>query len=236
MKNYSNNISTRLSGRHKKCMQMVGEVKDKAILDIGSSFGWFEKFALENGCKEITGLEYDSALLSEAKTQISDRRARFIQGSALNLPFPDETFDMVTLFDVIEHIPKNTEQKALAEIRRVLKNGGEFYLSTPNKSFIANLFDPAWYFGHRHYSLKQLKNLCQKENIAVKNSYYGGGWWDIIYMTLLYFFKWVLRKEAPFKVFFDKKRDEEYLTKPNMFNIIFVKGQKNRRTKNSDYE
>lgn len=48
----------------------------------------------------------------------------------LDLPFEEKTFNLVYFTDVIEHLPKNTELKALAEIRRVLKNGGMLILST----------------------------------------------------------------------------------------------------------
>ena len=43
-------------------------------------------------------------------------------GSALALPFADETFEAVSAFDVIEHC--DPESQALAEVRRVLKPGG----------------------------------------------------------------------------------------------------------------
>lgn len=226
MKKYSDDIGVRLSGRHKKCIQLAGNVKGKDILDIGSSFGWFEKFALEKDCRKIVGLEYDAKLLEKAKEQIRDRRAQFVRGSALELPFESDSFDQVVMFDVIEHIPKNTEIKALGEIHRVLKKGGEFYLSTPNSNLIANIFDPAWYFGHRHYSIDRLRGMLEKSGLKVEEYSYGGGWYDIMYIWMLYFFKWILKSEAPGKDFFDKKRDEEYLSKDKMFNIVFLRARK----------
>ncbi len=52
-----------------------------------------------------------------------------ICGSVLALPFADETFDVVTAFDVLEHC--QPEETALAELRRVLAPGGRLLLSVP---------------------------------------------------------------------------------------------------------
>jgi len=54
---------------------------------------------------------------------------RFVCGSATALPFPDHSFDAVTLFDVIEHI--DDDKVAAAEVGRVIKPGGFVLLSTP---------------------------------------------------------------------------------------------------------
>lgn len=54
---------------------------------------------------------------------------RLAEGS--NLPFSDNSFDIVMSFDVIEHIPDTDAH--LNEVRRVLKPGGHYLLQTPNK-------------------------------------------------------------------------------------------------------
>ena len=56
---FQENIQNRLTGRHKKSLDFVGAVRNKRFLDIGCSLGWFEKFAIENGCKEIVGIDID---------------------------------------------------------------------------------------------------------------------------------------------------------------------------------
>ncbi len=54
-----------------------------------------------------------------------------------------------------------------SEAYRVLKKGGVFYLSTPYDNFFAKIFDPAWYFGHRHYSLNRLKNFAELNGFII---------------------------------------------------------------------
>lgn len=55
----------------------------------------------------------------------------FVQATVPPLPFADESFDYVVSFQVIEHIKRDRE--FVREVRRVLKKGGKFIVSTPNR-------------------------------------------------------------------------------------------------------
>lgn len=55
----------------------------------------------------------------------------FVQATVPPLPFADESFDYVVSFQVIEHIKRDKE--FVREVRRVLKKGGKFIVSTPNR-------------------------------------------------------------------------------------------------------
>ena len=221
---FQEDIEHRLTGRHKRCMRAVGNVRNKKILDIGCSFGWFEKFASENGCKEIIAIDTDVDMLSSAKRHIDTSNVRFMRGSATNLSkFKKDYFDIVVIFDVLEHVPKNKETAVFEEIKNVLKKNGLLVLSTPNKNLWSCLFDPAWYFGHRHYSAKEVSSFLHQSGFEVKAVRYGGGFYELFSMILLYLFKWFFKREIPFKAWFDKKRDEEYLKKDrNMFATLFL--------------
>jgi SAM-dependent methyltransferase len=58
---------------------------------------------------------------------------RFLPASATALPFANASFDLVTAFEVIEHLTQWRD--LLAEARRVLRPDGVFFVSTPNKSY-----------------------------------------------------------------------------------------------------
>ena len=141
MEIFKESINQRLTARHLKCFQFAGEVKNKKILDIGCSFGWFEQMALKADCKEVVGIEPEEKLFYEAQKEVP--KAIFKKGSALKIPAKDKSFDLAVMFDVIEHIPKGTEKIALKEIKRVLKHGGNLVLSTPLNFWLSNLMDPA---------------------------------------------------------------------------------------------
>jgi len=57
MKKYSDDIEARLTGRHKKCIEICGEVDSRTILNVGCYNGWFERAVLEKGCKEVIGVD-----------------------------------------------------------------------------------------------------------------------------------------------------------------------------------
>jgi GT2 family glycosyltransferase/SAM-dependent methyltransferase len=59
-----------------------------------------------------------------------DPRVRFLVADATDLPFPDASFDIVTFFDVLEHIPDDA--RAAAEALRVLRPGGFVLVTTPS--------------------------------------------------------------------------------------------------------
>jgi len=228
MKNILNEKpGNKLNGRLKFSVKLVKDedVKNKQILDIGCGFGWFELNALNRGVKQISGIEISAEDLKTAKT-IKDKRAIFKVGGALELPFNDNYFDTVVAWEVIEHIPKNTEDKMFKEVQRVLKKNGKFYLSTPYSSFFSTITDPAWWLiGHRHYSRDKLVVLSKKRNLKVKEVYIKGRYWNLLEQLNMYFSKWVLRRRPLLENLFKKKENEEYKGR-NGFMNIFVKYEK----------
>lgn len=221
---FETSIERRMSGRHKACLSM-DNFKDKKILDIGCSYGWFEKFVSKDA-KEIVSIDLNEKDLETAKLEVDEKNVKFEKGSALDLnKFEKDYFDIVVMFDVIEHIPKGTEKKAIDEIKKVLKKNGKLLISTPANNF-SNFFDPAWYFGHRHYSKKQMQEIFENSEFEIEKMKILGGFYELSSMILFYPFKWFFNMEIPFKEWFDKKRDEEYLKKENGFNTLFVWGRK----------
>jgi SAM-dependent methyltransferase len=66
-------------------------------------------------------------------------RGTGVCGSALQLPFADASFDLVGAFDVLEHC--EPEQKAVAELARVLRPGGRLLMSVPAYQWAWSDFD-----------------------------------------------------------------------------------------------
>jgi SAM-dependent methyltransferase len=224
MKKFSNSIQERLTARHLKCFQASGNLVSKRILDIGPSFGWFERMALGSGCAQVIGLEPKSENFYAAQIEVPE--AQFIEGSALNIPFENDTFDVVVMFDVIEHLPKGSESLALSEIYRVLRRGGRMILSTPFKHPLSCAFDPAWYFGHRHYSVKVLKSLAIRSSFTIENVEVRGGYYEMVSALMMYFFKWMFNAEIPFKSWFESKKEEEYLGSKKGIETLYLSGIK----------
>lgn len=215
-----------LMGRHLKSVTFVhdADIQEKDILDIGCGYGWCEIAFLRRNPNAITGIEISEKDLETIRKNVTDPRVSLFVSGATKLPFQDESFDTVVSWEVIEHIPKGTENKMFSEVRRVLKKNGSLYLSTPHASFFSNMFDPAWWLaGHRHYSKKSLESYGKRNSFSVERTEVAGGWWSIFSIINMYISKWIFRRQSFFSNYFLKKENVEYNDPhKNGFANIFV--------------
>jgi len=81
---------------------------------------------LVDKCRSIVGIDYDLPSLEKHRT-ISKR----VRGDISNLPFKDNSFNLITSNMVLEHV--EDPLSLFNELRRILKPGGKFVFHTPNK-------------------------------------------------------------------------------------------------------
>jgi len=197
------------------------DIRNRKILDIGCGFGWFELHAIKRGAAYIEGIELTRDDLKTAKRYIGNAGIAFRVGNAMELPYKDSSFDTVVSWEVLEHLPENSEARMFKEVRRVLKERGVFYLSVPNDSFFCKLLDPAWWLiGHRHYSKSTLVSLAENNNFQIEKYALKGGWWEIISIWNLYISKWIFRRKPFLQGLISQKQDDEYEKKEGFTNIF----------------
>jgi SAM-dependent methyltransferase len=95
------------------------------LLDIGCGAGWSTSLLARMGFDAV-GID-TNATAFEAP---SARRVHLCEASALDLPFADAAFDVVSAFQTLEHVPDPA--RALAEMVRVCKPGGLIGVLSPN--------------------------------------------------------------------------------------------------------
>ena len=96
------------------------------VLEVGFGSGQFMGFCRDRGL-QVTGLEMNELLVAEAKRQGFDAR------SADDLfSLPNQSFDLIAAFDVVEHIGKADIPAFFVALRRCLKNDGRILLRFPN--------------------------------------------------------------------------------------------------------
>lgn len=174
----------------------IDYIKSKKILDAGCGEGNFEYLIKQKRIScEIIGIDSKEKSLREARKNLPS--FKFLKASLLEkLPFKKQEFNTIVMFDVIEHLPKGSEKKALKQLNRVLKKGGYLIVSTMHSTHL-NFLDPAWYFGHRHYSKDELSSLIVKAGFKVRKiNLIGDFWWELD-TILLYVSKYIFRKEYP---------------------------------------
>ena len=105
------------------------------LLDVGSGYGGFVLAARKAGY-QAQGIDLAAFEVAYSRQQIErvepdlDSADVFLHGSALDLPFTDDAFDAVTLWNFLEHVPDY--ELALKEAVRVLRPGGKIFVLAPN--------------------------------------------------------------------------------------------------------
>jgi SAM-dependent methyltransferase len=203
-----------------------GDVRDKTVLDIGCGYGFFELFAAKNGVRQITGIDMTPDDLATAARHVQFPNVAFRQGSAIEIPLENGSCDTVVSWEVIEHIPQNTEPIMFREVSRVLRPDGVFYLSTPNRTLRSILGDPTyWLINHRHYSLQYFEKLAPQLGFRVMKHAVKAGLGEILDAWNLYVSKWIFRRDRFLKSRSQALTDYDY-ARARGFNTLFMKFQK----------
>ena len=108
--------------------------RDKDVLDIGCGTG-YGSVDLAQHAYFLAAIDVSTEAITYARAHYAFPKVCFLPASATALPFADRSFDLVTAFEVIEHVAE--WRLFLAEARRVLRPTGAFLVSTPNKSYYA---------------------------------------------------------------------------------------------------
>ncbi|HKI61847.1 MAG TPA: class I SAM-dependent methyltransferase [Mariprofundaceae bacterium] len=104
----------------------------KAILELGCGRAEITRAIATDGInRRVTALEVDE-IQHRNHLAIEDLpNVEFVMAGAEDIPFADNTFDIVIMFKSLHHVPLELMDQALQEIRRVLKPGGHAYISEP---------------------------------------------------------------------------------------------------------
>lgn len=124
---------------NQKLKIISGYCKPGKILDIGCANGFFLELAKENNWDPY-GLEINSFAVKLARQKLGDR---IIEGDINKLIDKKEYFNVVTLFDVIEHM--SAPGLALKKIHEIIKTNGILVIVTPNwRSLSGKLLKSRW--------------------------------------------------------------------------------------------
>ncbi len=109
--------------------EMIGAPSDAGssqLLDIGCGVGVFLRLAKERGW-DVAGVDLNETLAQRARERTA---AQVFVGNLLTVDFGDRRFDVITLLDLIEHLPEPVP--VLKRCRQLLRHGGRLVVYTPN--------------------------------------------------------------------------------------------------------
>ncbi|HOY56148.1 MAG TPA: class I SAM-dependent methyltransferase [bacterium] len=101
------------------------------ILDVGCAFGFMLK-RIKPYFNQVYGIDISEFAIDQARKNTPTGIFNVINLNKEELPFPDNFFDFVTAFDVLEHT--DDVKKSLNKITSKIKNGGQLMFSMPLKN------------------------------------------------------------------------------------------------------
>lgn len=167
----------------RRCLSRA-KVESPNSLDIGCGGGIITE-DLAAISSSVTGIDISKASLETARKHASQSglEIKYVESYAEKLPFDDNSFELVTCCDVLEHV--DDVDKVVAEVRRVLKPDGIFVYDTVNRtlmSYLALIFVaqdfPLTRFApknshvwHKFLRPKELQRIFEKNGLVPKEEY-----------------------------------------------------------------
>lgn len=115
-----------------EAISLAGDMEDLLVLDLGCGRGEVVRFCLTHGAQAV-GVDYSKSALALAQKTLASGKVPLLCAKAQELPFIENSFDLILAFDIVEHLHQPELEKMLAETYRVLVPGGRLLVHTmPN--------------------------------------------------------------------------------------------------------
>ena len=107
----------------------AGAASGADVLDAGCGVGFGTKLLLDAGARSAVGVDASEEAVAAARERCGEAAA-FQVAQLEQLPLEGDSIDLAVCFEVLEHVER--PERAIAELRRVLRPSGTLAVSTPN--------------------------------------------------------------------------------------------------------
>ena len=114
---------------------MLPDLKGKHVADLGCGFGWFSRYAMENGADHVLGIDISEKMIARAKADTNDARIEYRIGDLDELALPPASFDLAysaLAFHYVRDFDRLTRT-----IHAALRDGGHFVFTIEHPVFMA---------------------------------------------------------------------------------------------------
>lgn len=161
----------KLHPKVKSMIDAIGIRSSMNVLDIGCGRGDITLYVAKRA-KSVTGIDYSTEAIKIAnriKKKYPPKikgKTKFYVMSATDLNLKENSFDLILLIDIFDHLSIKEQEKMLNAIVKLLKVGGEIYLKTcANKILLSQTYK---------YHIYPINQILTKIDKVLKNTYYEG--------------------------------------------------------------
>ncbi len=129
----------------------------RSVLDAGCGTGYGTEILAALGAENVVGIDISPEAIEYARSSFEGVSSKFSLGDIYELPFEDDTFELVVCFEVIEHVEE--QQRAIGELHRVLRASGVLAISSPNRG----VYPPGNPYHIHEYQPDELKQALAGE-------------------------------------------------------------------------
>ena len=155
------------------------------VVDAACGTGYGARMIAARGAKQVTGFDLSAEAIEEANRCARMDRVSFEVADVTKLPVADHSYDVFVSLETIEHV--ENDRALVREAARVLKEGGRFICSTPNRlvtnpgiSIKGKPFNP---YHVREYSAPELEMVLRPSFRSV--AFFGQSMYGKAYVKLL---------------------------------------------------
>lgn len=129
--------------------RLVGDVREAMVLDLGCGYGWFCRWAVEDGgARAVHGIDISEKMLERArswpsKSNETSSRVSYEQKDLENVLLPQGRYDFVYSSLMLHYLPRSATKSLFAQVYLSLKPGGRFVFSVEHPVVTAPS-DPDW--------------------------------------------------------------------------------------------
>lgn len=164
-------------------IKKINLIRSSNILEVGSgtggNLGMLSKFG------KVYAFERNIKALNISKSKIKGKKIRIIHGSCPNnIPYTNLKFDLICLFDVLEHIVD--DKKTLVNLKNRLNLNGKILLTVPSYQWLFGPHDKELHH-KRRYSAKKIEKLIDDANLKIlRKSYFNSILFPLIAAVRIY--------------------------------------------------
>jgi ubiquinone/menaquinone biosynthesis C-methylase UbiE len=120
---------------------MLPAMNGLRVVDLGCGFGWFCRWAREQGAAQVVGLDLSEKMLARARATTSDRAITYERADLDQLDLPGDSFDLAYSSLALHYV--EDAARLFATIHRASVPGGSFVFSTEHPIYMAPT-NPRW--------------------------------------------------------------------------------------------